>query len=139
MTPEQWDTIKFFTPAEKWGDPAKMDANLIFELDRLRKYLAKPIVIHCGFEPRPEGYHPLGMAVDCHVPGLHPMEFYIAATRFAFGGVGVYLWWNSPGLHLDKRIIRTGMQKSVWGSIAPKEYVALDVNFFKKAMMVEVT
>lgn len=138
MTPEQWETIQFFTPNEKWGDPAKMDPNLIFELDRLRKYIARPMVIHCGWEQRDKGYHPLGMAVDCHVPHMHPMEFCIAASRFNFGGIGVYLWWNNPGLHLDKRIIHPGTERAYWGSITQGEYVPMDAAFFKAAMLIEV-
>lgn len=138
MTPEQWATIKHFKPSEKWGDPAKMDAALIYELERLRTYLAKPIIIHCGFEKRENGYHPLGMAVDCHVPGLHPMELCIAASRFAFGGIGVYLWWENPGLHLDKRIIHPGMSRAYWGSITQGDYVAMDAAFFLAAMQIKV-
>lgn len=122
MTPEQWQTVKFFTPAESWGDPAKMDPALIFELDRLRKYIAKPVIIHCGLEQRERGYHPLGMA----------------ASRFNFGGIGVYLWWNNPGVHLDKRIIHPGMSRAYWGSIKEGEYVAMDADFFKAAMIIEV-
>lgn len=138
MTPEQWATTRYFNETEKWGDPAKMDARLIYELERLRAYLARPIVIHCGWEERDTGYHPLGMATDCHVPGLHPMEFFIAASRFNFGGLGVYLWWNNPGLHLDVRPIKPGMERAIWGSVKAKEYVAMDYAFFVAATTVVV-
>lgn len=139
MTPKQWDLVKNFDPAEKWGEPSLMDCNLIFELDRLRKYIGREIVVHCGYEARNgKGYHPLGKAVDCHAIGLHPMEFYIAASRFSFGGIGVYLWWTDPGLHLDSRRIRGPDFRAIWGSTGPKKYVPFDLDFLKKAAKLQI-
>lgn len=138
MKDDVWKSIKYFGPKEKWGDPSKMSADLVFELDRLRKYIGRPIIIHCGYEQRlTGGFHPLGLAVDCHASGLHPMEFYIAATRFDFTGIGVYLWWNNPGLHLDKRPIKPGGQRHVWGSVQPQKYVPLDLDFIRQAMQLQ--
>jgi uncharacterized protein YcbK (DUF882 family) len=134
MKPTQWDTIRYFDPSENWGAPNKMDYKLIIELDRLRQYIGQKIIIHCGYEPRDgAGYHPKGLAVDCHAEKMHPIEFFIAATRFDFGGIGVYLWWSNPGLHLDKRPVRARAHRSIWGSTAPKVYVSLDRAFLQQA------
>jgi uncharacterized protein YcbK (DUF882 family) len=136
MTPKQWDRVKHFDPTENWGDPSRMDHHLIAELDRLRAWLHRPIVIHCGYEPRDgKGQHPLGKAVDCHAEGLHPMEFCIAASRFDFGGIGVYLWWDHPGLHLDTRSRGKRKMRALWGSVkaGPDGYVPFDLAFWKKA------
>lgn len=131
MNIDDWNDIVFFSPSEKWGDPLKMDFNLVKTLDHLRDFLGRPIVIHCGFEPRPTGYHPQGLAVDCHAEGLHVLDFFTAVTRFGFHGIGVYPWWNNPGLHLDMRPIETGGSRSLWGSTADKSYVALSSEFYR--------
>lgn len=139
MTPKQWGRVKHFDAGERWGDPAMMDCHLIFELDRLRQYIGRRIVIHCGYEARDgKGYHPLGKAVDCHAEGLHPVEFYLAASRFDFGGFGVYLWWNTPGLHLDTRRIKGPDFRALWGSTGPKIYVPFDRDFLTQAMLIVV-
>lgn len=132
MTPDDWKKIRYFTPAEKWGDPQKMDFNLIYNLDRLRRYLKRPIIIHCGYETREKGgYHPQGKAVDCHIEGLHVIEMYAAASRFRFGGIGVYPWWNNPGLHLDTRPVPKGESRAIWGSLSKGIYVAFDTDFLR--------
>lgn len=139
MTPKQWEKIRHFDTSEAWGDPALMDPNLILELDSLRTYIGRRIVVHCGYEARDgKGYHPLGQAVDCHAEGLHPMEFYIAASRFSFGGIGVYLWWSSPGLHLDTRRAKRSDFRALWGSTAPRVYVPFDLDFWTKAAAIKI-
>jgi uncharacterized protein YcbK (DUF882 family) len=141
MQPSDWDHINHFDPSENWGDPSMMDSFLVHELDRLRAYIGRKIVIHCGYEARDgKGYHPKGLAVDCHASGLHPMEFYIAASRFkGFGGIGIYPWWNRPGLHLDcrQRLLGSTTPRALWGSIGPKQYVPFDTDFLKHCMGVE--
>jgi uncharacterized protein YcbK (DUF882 family) len=139
MTDQEWKSIKYFSPSEKWGDPYKMDFQLVAGLDKLRQYVGRRIVIHCGYEKRATGgYHPMGRAVDLHIEGLHPMEQYIAATRFqCFKGIGVYLWWNNPGLHLDNRLLKAFETRAMWGSMEEKKYVKIDRNFIIKAMQIE--
>lgn len=134
MTPQQWATIRHFHPQEKWGDPARMHYELIQELQRLRLYVDRKIIIHCGYDDRSSGWHPKGRAVDLHIEGLHPMEQFIAAGRFrGFTGLGVYLWWNHPGLHLDNRPLPFHQPRAVWGSTSQGVYVPFDTDFFKLA------
>jgi uncharacterized protein YcbK (DUF882 family) len=139
MTDPEWKSIKYFSPSENWGDPYKMDFKLIVGLDKLRQYVGRPIVIHCGYEKRTTGgYHPMGRAVDLHIEGLHPMEQYIAATRFqCFKGIGVYLWWDNPGLHLDNRLLKAFETRAIWGSYEPKKYVMIDRSFIINAMKLD--
>lgn len=140
MTDAEWKSIKYFLPTENWGDPYKMDYQLIAGLDKLRQYVQKRIVIHCGFEVRTTGgFHPLGRAVDLHIMDMHPMEQFLAASRFqCFKGIGVYLWWNSPGIHLDNRLLKAFETRALWGSIAPKKYCKIDRQFIIKAMQIDV-
>lgn len=134
MTPQQWARIRHFSPTEKWGDPARMNFELLQALVRLRQYVKRRIIVHCGYDDRPTGYHPKGRAVDLHIEGLHPMEQFLAAQRFKdFSGIGVYLWWNSPGLHLDNRPLRFGEPRAIWGSTGPRQYVEFDMAFWQLA------
>lgn len=111
-----------------------MKFSLLQALEDLRHYVRRPIHIHCGYENRPTGLHPEGRAADLHIDGLHPMEQMIAASRFpAFTGIGVYLWWDNPGLHLDTRILVANEPRALWGSTAEKVYVPFDLKFFKAA------
>lgn len=133
-----WMDVKGFTINEKWGDPYKMDRVLIYRLVALRAFIRSKIykdaniVIHCGYEERKlGGYHPMGMAVDCHCTGISLMDFYLSAERFQFGGIGVYPNWNNPGLHLDIRVITQDEPAARWGCKEKEKYVELDSYFLK--------
>lgn len=132
MTPDAWDRLRYFTPAENWGQPNGMDRALLMALDDLRHYCGHKIVIHCAKEARPSGWHPTGRAVDLHIEGLTPMEQWLAAARFpVFHGLGVYSWWAHPGLHLDTRPMAHQGPIARWGSTAPGVYVPLDAAFIR--------
>ena len=132
MTPEQWERAKHFDPSEKWGDPAKMDVALVFALDDFREHIGRPIVIHCGYEQRDRGYHPCGMAVDVHVPGLSAFQQFILAQGFpTFRGIGLYPNWNNPGLHLDTRHKNRNEPRTVWGATAPGMYTNITKDFMQ--------
>jgi len=131
MTETDWRRVDHFSPKENWGDPNEMDQRIVFELDALRGFVGRPIVIHCGYEERTTGgYHPMGLAVDCHIVGLNLLDQFLVASRFGFKGIGAYPWWNNPGLHLDMRI--NAKHRATWGSVGPKQYVQLDADFIKK-------
>jgi uncharacterized protein YcbK (DUF882 family) len=125
-----WEQIRHFTPAEKWGDPYAMDLDLVLALDQLREDTGRRVVVHCGREDRPSGWHPTGRAVDIHINGMDLVDQYLAAERYpAFTGIGVYPWWNNPGLHLDTRPLETGQQGARWGSTGEGVYVPMDSHF----------
>lgn len=135
MTEKDWDEVDGFSTNEKWGDPFKMCRVLIYTMADFRKYVGKPVIIHNAFEARSSGWHPEGVALDCHVEGMHVMDMYFAAERFdAFNGIGVYpslAGWNRPGLHLDTRPRGKLAYDSRWGCIGPKQYVQLNWDFIK--------
>jgi len=112
MTDEQWKKIKYFSPRENWGNPEKMDFSLLEKLDLLRDTIGVPIFINKAWADRakrehaPRSLHYEGKAVDCCAPKISLLEFFLFALRFDFGGIGLYPFWNRPGLHLD---IRTGL------------------------------
>ena len=60
MAIANWNEIEYFTVDEKWGDPFKMDRDLIYLLDYLRGKIGEPFVVHCGFQYR----HPRGFSIQ---------------------------------------------------------------------------
>jgi hypothetical protein len=64
-----WNSINDFTPDEFGA--VDMNGILIFTLQEMRKYVDRKIVIHSGYRPGDRGYHPLKMAADIHIEGLH--------------------------------------------------------------------
>ena len=135
MTPADWKEIKHFTPQENWGDPFKMLKQYILGLDKLRAYVGRTISVHCGYEPRPTGQHPTGCASDIHIQGLHVVDQFLAAQRFAeFTGIGVYPDWTQPGLHLDSRMLLPDAARQIWGCNqlnGEQRYCHLDGSFLK--------
>ena len=138
MTPKLWEQVKHFRPdgPDVWGDPHQMAASIVFGIDRYRKYIGRPVNVHCGWEYRASGgWHPNGCAVDVDVEGMHVIDQYLAAERFdEFNGIGVYPNWNNPGLHLDTRPHKKTGIDSRWGCLESGVYVKLDKEFFKSIM-----
>ena len=102
-----WGIVDHFKTCENWGDYRKMNVRLIFWLDALRRSVGMPIVIHNGYEE--DGHedgsqHYQGKAVDLHIEGLTVEEQMWEAMSFPFTGMGMYPFWNNPGLHLDTRV-----------------------------------
>lgn len=107
-SPLLWQKTKYFNEFEEWGDPYKMWVRLIYYIDAFRDYLCRPLVIHCGWELRDSGWHPTGAAVDLHAPGMNYKQLAFKAMQFPFTGIGLYPFWNNPGLHLDVRPLEDG-------------------------------
>lgn len=117
MTQHEWNQIEFFSPDEKWGDPTKMSFQLLRLLDALRRYCGLEILIHNGYAT--EGHsehsqHYVGRAADLHIQGLTLINQYILAEQFDFSGIGLYPFWNNPGLHLDVRPVKIHSPYSRW-------------------------
>jgi hypothetical protein len=113
MQEKDWKNVRYFKKHEfpNWEKTAK---SLIFAWDAFRHEAGKPVIIHCAFEPRARGgYHPRGEAADGHVVGMHLLDQFLIAEKLdIFGGIGVYTWWDNPGLHLD-----VGKAMRRWGSV----------------------
>jgi len=129
MTPKLWEKIDYFIP-DDFGC-VDMDGILIYTLQEMRKFIGKPIHIHCGYKDR-AGYHGKKCAADLHIDDLHPIDQFVVASRFDnFNGIGVYRW----GIHVDTR---PKMYKysydSRWGCLTKGEYVKLDSNFFRELL-----
>ena len=136
MTPDLWQGLEFFKPentSDNFGEPYLMDAGLMFGMDSLRKFVGKPINIHCGYEKRDKrSYHDYcdycSLAVDFHIHSLNLLDQLLIALRFdVFNGIGIYPWWHSPGIHADRRPIKSKLySNSFW--ISPDQGVYLPLN-----------
>ena len=127
-----WNKVTHFTETENWGDWRKIDAFLIYALDALREMVGRPIIIHNAYATTghsPNSQHYQGKAADIHIKGLSVLDQYIAAEKInLFNGIGVYPFWNTPGLHLDVR-----QKPARWGRNAAGIYVNLDGKFLRSA------
>jgi uncharacterized protein YcbK (DUF882 family) len=105
MTENEWKQLKYFHRKEAWGSPTNMDFRLLWLLDQVRKEIKFKFVIHEGFAINghaPKSFHRKGMAVDFHVVGCSLYDAYKIFSGFWwFGGIGIYPYWNNPGIHLD--------------------------------------
>ena len=88
----------------------KMDSVLLRELDALREYVSRPIIIHSGYRcPKhpdwTKGSSHDGRAVDFHIETFTLPEMYFVTERrglFRNGGIGVYPDGNF--IHADMRV-----------------------------------
>ena len=110
-----WGVLKYFKPyntVDNWGDPDKMDSELLMKLDDLREFVGMPIFVTSGYRDGDPKEHGKGVAADVVCPNLSILDFYLAAERFAFRGLGLYPHWSwdgivTGGLHLDTRNLGT--------------------------------
>jgi hypothetical protein len=132
MQPEDWENVgKYFqknSSYDFWGNADALDYGIVYGLYNLRVYTKKPIYVHCGCEPRlAGGWHPKGLAVDIHIEGMSLIDQFIVASRFpVFRGIGVYPWWNNPGLHLDRRTYNPQGPRALWISTGNHVYREFD-------------
>jgi len=142
MAKGDWSGLEHFTVDENWGDPYKMDRDLLYLLEYLRILFRFPFVVHCGYDT--EGHsensqHYVGKAVDFHVRTMNfknAVDLLIDTLKtlkvgkvrmlfpkFMVGkykdvlvadliGLGIYPHWNSPGIHLDTR-----GHRARWGAL----------------------
>lgn len=109
MTDAFWKQTKFFKLSEAWGDPYQMEVDLLLYLDKFRKRLGIPFIIHCGYATIghvPQSEHYKGNAVDGHAKGIDLLDLFLIAEWAGFTGIGVYDY----GLHVDLR----DSQRSRW-------------------------
>ena len=129
-----WSLIRNFLKKEWVTDPSKIDITLVQRVDELATFVKQEhgskatCIIHVAYEPAGHSIgsqHYFGRAVDLHFNKLSLMEQYLAAERFNFPGLGIYPYWQHPGLHLDIREL-TSYKGARWWRSKKGEY--LNVN-----------
>jgi len=130
-----WSKIEFFKPSEFVRDPTRVHFDLVDMLDEMRRTAGVPIKIHEAWAP--DGHaknsaHYAGLAVDFHFVGWPLLDQWLFAERFPWQGIGIYPYWNNPGLHVDLRLaghehIRLGRR---WYRDRNNKYRALNRGLF---------
>ena len=121
-----WSKVRFFEPWEFFGYADMMSPLLIYSLDALRKFVGRPIRINNAFRPGNGGTHGRGEAADIVITGLHVVDQFLMAERTRlFAGIGIYGFWNRPGLHLDIRQLQPHQHGPRWCRNAAGFYVPM--------------
>ena len=147
MTNNQfWEQITYFRP-EEFGIVGhmlelqaqeardNMNPQLILKLDSLREFVGRSLIIHAGFEVSghsPGSQHYLGNAADFHIEGLSLLEQYLAAERFNFSAIGLYPFWERPGLHCDVRPLGLRQPGPRWFRDGQGTYLALTARLLEE-------
>jgi hypothetical protein len=107
-----WSLVKHFTRDEWVKDPDRIAPDVVYLLDEMRDEAKVSIVIHVAWDDTghvKQSSHYSGWssdvanAVDFHFVGWTLLEQWLFAERFPWSGIGMYPYWNQPGLHCDLR------------------------------------
>lgn len=127
-----WKKVRYFKKSE-FAHPESLDPLLIYSLDALRAAAGKSIRINCDFRPGDPGQHGLGKAADIVISGFSVVDqFLIAEKTRLFSGIGIYPYWNSPGIHVDIRTLKPHEPGARWARNEKGVYVPLDWAFISK-------
>src|SRR5215471_5092460 len=106
MTLDEFARVRYFRP-EEWAPLEPIDSDLVYAVDNWRAELGASVVIHEAYAEDGhvhDSQHYVGRAVDLHVVGRSLVEAWLSAESHpTFTGIGVYPYWEHPGLHLDIR------------------------------------
>lgn len=141
MTAELWKSLQFFSRHENWGDPEKMDADFVQQLDHFRGIIGKPFVLTCAafatHGHSENSYHYKGRAADGRFvdsdthEALSIKEHILIALRAPFGGVGIYTHSSlGPFLHFDNRVAT--YDRKIWTSEKEGHYENLSIDFLSR-------
>ena len=142
MSPNRdWSTIRHFKREEFIKNPDLVSWDTVQLMDEMRSAVNKEVVIHVAWDDSghvfDSGHYTLtreyATAVDYHVVGLSLLDQWLFAERFPWSGIGIYPFWNQPGIHVDLRLI--GREHSHlgrrWWRDADGVYQPLSKDLFK--------
>jgi hypothetical protein len=109
-----------------------VDPLLIYLLSDMEQFIGEEVIIHLLLDRthlNVRSLHREGRAADLHISNLKLIDQFIAACRFPFNGIGVYSYWNHPGLHVDIRPLGSGSPRALWSCNKKSVYGKLDSKF----------
>jgi len=129
--------IKHFTPDE-FDRPDMLDCDALRLLDKMRHEEGKrwPIIITINGDfaitgHSPDSRHKFGDAFDLvirHRETRKPLPIlaqYAMASRYMWGGIGIYPFWDDPGLHTDRRPWAVFGRRALWYRDKVGEYQSI--------------
>jgi uncharacterized protein YcbK (DUF882 family) len=143
MTEADWLKMKYMTKKENWGDPLKISKKLVYNMEDMRIFINKPIVLTCAAYSNSghttNSQHGFGNAADYKIANSTLLEMYITAERFNFTGIGLYPNNGNPFVHVDVRDQNDLDVQSRWIAIGDPNkwtYVELNEQNFKKYVLI---
>ena len=111
-----WSGIRHFEREEWVHNPDKITWDVVLMLDEMRDAAGIPIAIHVAWDSgghQSDSAHYTirteeASAVDFHFVGWPLLDQWLFAERFPWVGIGLYPFWQHPGLHCDLR--RLGLE-----------------------------
>ena len=128
-----WDKVRFFKPSERWGSNhvsneealLRVDPILVYSLDELRRRAGRPIILSNAVR-NDKGTHGKGLAADVVITGLDVIDQFLLAEKSGlFTGIGIYPFWNRPGLHLDVRPKSNKKSDPRWSRLSNGHYAGI--------------
>jgi hypothetical protein len=104
----EWDRVRHFKREEWVKNPDRVAPDVVYLMDEMRDAAGVPIVIHVAWDDDghvagSSHYGEVATGVDFHFEGWSLLEQWLFAERFPWSGIGIYPYWNNPGLHVDLR------------------------------------
>jgi hypothetical protein len=143
-SPIDWSRVKHFRREEFVQDPAKILPSAVYLLDDMRDAAGVPFRIHVACDTTghvADSSHyatarPFASAIDGHFEDMPLVEQWLFAERFPWCAIGLYPFWEHPGLHLDLRLLgndHPNLGKRWWRDRAGT-YKALDEAFLRSLL-----
>ena len=131
-----WSKIKHFKKSEWKKDPDKVEWSVIELADEMRSAAGKPILIHVAWDDaghvQDSTHFGIATGFDFHFVGMTLLEQWLFAERFPWMGIGIYPYWNNPGLHCDLRSLTEHANLGRrWWRDAAGHYKSLDREIIK--------
>lgn len=146
MTERNWDEVRHFRREEWIHDPDRVAWDVVLLADQMREDSGCAINIHVAWDAsghEVDSSHYTNAArefctgFDFHFVGMSLFDQYLFAERYPWNGIGVYPFWNSPGLHCDLRRLGRDhpfMGKRWWRDDAG-QYLSFDRRMFSILML----
>ena len=137
-----WQSLKHFRP-EEFHRPDKLNPDALRLLDAMRDSVDGEVIVTINADyaesgHTPNSWHYKGRAFDLvirdaktHEP-LPVIKQFLIAVRFNWGGIGVYPFWRSPGLHLDNRPLSLTDRRAMWWRNEEGKYRPIEEFFAMK-------
>lgn len=110
-----WSKIKWFKREEWVKDPDRVLWDTVVLLDEMRGAAGWPIHINVAWDDEGHAANSAhyaqpgrtASAVDFYIEGMTLVDQWLFAERFPWAGIGIYPYWEHPGLHCDLRGLGT--------------------------------